>query len=159
MPRFYPGRLLFKFCRSRLFFVTLPPFINIQQVRLFIWILLVYWLLGSFFPLGDFSQLASVPVFVQHFRAHQAEAEAPLSLWSFLTQHYLGQPAHQHPDDPMSHQHLPLKSLHDFQWIGTRVVFISIVASPFVALQTPDAPPCTLSEGFRFAVFRPPLTA
>jgi hypothetical protein len=128
-------------------------------LRLIAYILLVYWSLGSFFPLGDFSQLAMLPSLVQHYRLHKAESEQALSFPAFFALHYSGASSHQHHDGGAGHHDLPLKTLHEFQWISARFA-VSLPASPAsnpTRLADPSDYP--LSEGARSAVFRPPLAA
>lgn len=132
---------------------------NCTVLRPIAYILLVYWSLGSLFPLGDFSQLAMLPSLVEHYRLHKAESEQALSFPAFFALHYSGASSHHHHDDGAGHHDLPLKTLHEFQWVSARFApsLPSFPAgSPACLADLSDYP---LSEGARSAVFRPPLAA
>lgn len=75
-------------------------------------ILALYFLLGSFFPRTDFSQIAALPDLYDHFQEHRKEViakGASLSFLDFLQQHFISPDGHAHQDN--SHQDLPLSTV------------------------------------------------
>lgn len=128
-------------------------------MRLIVNILLVYWSLGSLFPLGDFSQLAMLPSLIEHYRLHKAESEQPLSFPAFFSLHYSSASSHHHHDDGAGHQDLPFKTLHEFQWISARFAVFLPSSSASKLYRLADFCDYPLSEGARGAIFRPPLAA
>ncbi len=155
-----PGLLSFSWALSfQLFYLCQRFSKNCTVLRPIAYILLVYWSLGSLFPLGDFSQLAMLPSLVEHYRLHKAESEQALSFPAFFALHYLGAASGHSHDDGAGHHDLPLKTLHEFQWISTRFP-VSLPSSPASNLiRLADLSDYPLSEGARNAVFRPPLAA
>lgn len=138
-------------------FSNFAPF-NKLPVRVLIHFLLAYWILGSFFPLGDFSQLAALPAFWHHYQVHKIELNQDISVLSFLRQHYSNTSDHQHPQDSSGHHDLPLKTLQDFQWIGVKCLSSSFSLEALAGSSLPGFFSTGPSEGIPDAVFRPPLS-
>jgi hypothetical protein len=70
-----------------------------------------YFLLGSFLPQSDFSQLAKLGQLVEHYEFHRELATAEGQSFSFLEYlsiHFTHPDEHGHHDN--SHQDLPLQS-------------------------------------------------
>ncbi|MBK7406968.1 MAG: hypothetical protein IPL49_13320 [Saprospirales bacterium] len=130
-------------------------------MRLLARLFLVYWILGSFFPQADFSQMANLASLYQHFKLHQAEATATgqsITVAGFFLLHYPASVAHQHPGAPQSHQDLPLKSLQDVHWVDGRQVFLPLFRPADTSSGMQRAAADSLQEGIPSTVFRPPLT-
>ncbi|MEZ4950223.1 MAG: hypothetical protein R2879_13175 [Saprospiraceae bacterium] len=91
-------------------------------MKIFANIMAVYFLLGSFFPRTDFSQLAKVPNIFKHYECHVLESKAKHvkpDFTKFLTDHFFGSLEHEHQDQ--SHHQLPLKTINlDFQFLVTK---------------------------------------
>ena len=73
--------------------------------------LIWYFLLGSFIPGSDFSQLCQLDDAYQHFQEHLLEAKekaAVFDIWDFLWLHYISGTDHD-PNQEHNHDDLPLK--------------------------------------------------
>ena len=84
-------------------------------MKALVYILVVYFSLGSIFPYTDFSQLLKVPGLITHFELHRLEAQAigeSFSLLDFTLNHFFDPTDHDHAEG--GHQNLPLKSFHSF---------------------------------------------
>ncbi len=76
-------------------------------------ILAIYFLLCSFIPRTDFSQLLRLKDLQEHYQLHRQEALAAgkdVSLQEFLYNHFVEQNNHEHPDDGGGHDSLPMHS-------------------------------------------------
>lgn len=74
-------------------------------------ILALIFLLGSFMPRTDFSQLTHLKDLTDHFQLHIQEAESTgeeISLHQFLLDHFVNPTEHEHQNS--DHQQLPLHS-------------------------------------------------
>ena len=106
--------------------------------------------------------MANLASLYQHYQLHKAEAAASgkaISVADFFLLHYAASTTHQHPCAPQSHQDLPLKSLHDVQWVEGKPLALSF-SNPDPVLSCPSGSvEDLLSEGIRRLLFRPPLAA
>jgi hypothetical protein len=73
--------------------------------RVFCFFLSFWLLLGGFLPHGDMEELAKIPVLIQHYLEHKAEAHGNLSFKDFLLTHYKDLHAQSKPDS--AHENLP----------------------------------------------------
>ncbi|MCB0619502.1 MAG: hypothetical protein KDC43_27895 [Saprospiraceae bacterium] len=122
--------------------------------------LALLFLVGSLFPRTDFSQLARIPVFLQHFSNHQQLARVEgtsESIVSFVVEHYVRGASHEHPGSGNPHQGLPLTTIS----YGLTVILpgFSLQLRPpqhSPGLVFPSAQTLKSSDELR-SVFRPPV--
>lgn len=82
-----------------------------EMKKLFALFFALYFLLGSFLPKLDFSQLLYVVDAVEHFECHQTVLSAEgieHTLWDFFKMHFINPDGHQH-DEHHGHDDLPLQ--------------------------------------------------
>lgn len=129
-------------------------------MKIFANILAVYFLLGSFFPRTDFSQLAKVPNIFKHYECHVLEAKAKHvkpDFTNFLTDHFFGSLEHEHQDQ--SHHQLPLKTINlDFQFlVSKQVSFLikNLLKSTLRVFSTNNL----IGVEFTHTLFHPPINS
>lgn len=122
----------------------------------------LYFLLGSFLPGADFSQLSKLPVALKHFRLHKtlaAEQGNTVSFHAFMGAHFWNPDHHDHGDGGQSHKDLPLKHMHSFDHLVLQVAYaISYMPAEVVHCLT-EKPHRFLPHLHLTNVFRPPIPA
>lgn len=109
--------------------ITFEETNEILRLKVVAKILALYFLLGSFFPNTDFSQMTKMLNLLEHFNEHKEETSKdgePFSLIKFLDQHYTQANDHQH-NNGHSHQKLPLHQFGGFtaDFVAQTIPYIS----------------------------------
>ena len=81
-------------------------------MKLFAYILLIYFSIGALLPRCDFSQLAQMDDLLRHYELHQVEAaqmNIQFTFWDFLALHFVTGEDHNH-EQGNEHDQLPFQS-------------------------------------------------
>lgn len=122
-------------------------------------ILAIYFVLGSFLPKTDFSQLTKIYEMVEHYELHTLEANIEGMTYNFLNflyDHFVNSDEHTHGDEN-SHQNLPFKVINSLiTFISNHFDFSGFSFSPVLSSQPKFVTNLHLT-GFFSALFHPPI--
>jgi len=121
-----------------------------------------YFLLGSFLPGADFSQLSKFTAAIQHYKLHQniaAEQGGTVSFFAFLGTHFWNPDHHDHGDGGQSHKDLPLKHVHSFDHLVLQFPYVISPAPAENRHFLTERPLSFLPHHHLTNVFRPPIQA
>lgn len=122
--------------------------------------MIIYFLLGSFFPKGDYYQVVKLMELGQHFRLHVQEAGKTgreVSFLHFLLMHYSNTRSHEgnhdqdHKNLPFYHIHITVDYVMQPAWEIARLL-------PSIPEQAQPASTCSLlHREYTISVFHPPV--
>jgi hypothetical protein len=121
-----------------------------------------YFLLGSFLPGADFSQLSKLPAALRHFQLHKelaADQDATVSFHHFMGAHFWNPDNHDHGDGGQSHKDLPLKHVHSFDHLVLEFPYLLAPAPAETSHFLTERPLSFLLHHHLTNVFRPPIQA
>ncbi len=118
-----------------------------------------YFLLGSFLPGADFSQLSKFTAAIQHYKLHQNIAGETVSFFAFLGTHFWNPDHHDHGDGGQSHKDLPLKHVHSFDHLVLQFPYVISPAPAENRHFLTEKPLSFLPHHHLTNVFRPPIQA
>lgn len=121
-----------------------------------------YFLLGSFLPGADFSQLSRLPAALRHFQLHKelaADQGATVSFHHFMGAHFWNPDNHDHGDGGQSHKDLPLKHVHSFDHLVLEFPYLLAPAPAATSHFLTERPLSFLLHHHLTNVFRPPIEA
>jgi len=123
-------------------------------VRILPIILATYFLLGSFIPRTDFSQLTKVVDLLGHYQEHQLLEDVELSFMDFLCMHFIH--LDHHKASGHDHESLPLKSMPVAIDLMVNNLFVPEFGNNLPKLQMISFQKQFLISEFIFNIFIPP---
>jgi hypothetical protein len=121
-----------------------------------------YFLLGSFLPGADFSQLSKLQATMQHYKLHQslaAEQGETVSFCAFMGTHFWNPDHHDHGDGGQSHKDLPLKHVHSFDHLVLQFPYVISPVPAEISHFLTEKPLNFIPHHHLTNVFRPPIQA
>lgn len=121
--------------------------------------MIFYLSLGACIPKTDFSQLLTVPEFLEHYQEHKADSLSKgeiLGFWDYVQLHFLETDNHSH-DDESSHDGLPLKTINCTTFSVPSDFDLPAFVNGIITIERTSFEPETTAFEFLSTILRPPI--
>ncbi len=129
-------------------------------MKFYAYILAVYFLIGSCFPNGDYTQLIRLAELGSHYRLHIQETAlsgGEVSFWNFFEMHYINTRVHE-SNQEHDHHNLPF---HQIDSSFDQIINLSLAQASLVPLKCERNQPVSFCgfylRGFANNIFQPPI--